>query len=169
VGRGHAAPGARALAVDLDAAERREHRAAPLVGRLLRVLTADWQYSAVGGLTLGADPVADAVLHAAAAERAIAPETPPVDAFVVRKDTKKHGMQRLIEGPDIAGRKVLVVDDTSTTGASMLTAVRAELEAGAEDTGVATVVDRDTGAREAIEAEGVRYRALLGLADIGLA
>jgi orotate phosphoribosyltransferase len=146
-----------------------EHRAAPLVGRLLRVLTADWEYSAVGGLTLGADPVADAVLHAAAAERAVAPETPPVDAFVVRKSTKQHGMQRLIEGPDVAGRRVLVVEDTSTTGASVLTAVRAVREAGAEIAGVATVVDRDTGAREAIEAEGVPYRALLGLADIGLA
>lgn len=145
-----------------------EHRAAPLVGRLLRVLTADWEYSAVGGLTLGADPVADAVLHAAAAERLAAPDLPPVDAFVVRKDIKQHGMQRLIEGPDIAGRRVLVVEDTSTTGASVLTAVRAVREAGATVAGVATVVDRDTGAREAIEAEDVPYRALLGLADLGL-
>lgn len=141
-----------------------EHRAAPLVGRLLRVLTADWDYEAVGGLTLGADPVADAVLHAAAAE----PDTPPVDAFVVRQATKEHGMQRLIEGPDVAGRRVLVVEDTSTTGASVLTAVRAVREAGAAVVGIATVVDRDTGAREAIEAEGVPYRALLGLADLGL-
>ena len=146
-----------------------EHRAAPLVGRLLRVLTADWEYSAVGGLTLGADPVADAVLHAAAAERTVAPETPPVDAFVVRKETKQHGMQRLIEGPDIAGRKVLVVEDTSTTGSSALTAVAAARAAEATVVGVVTVVDRDTGAREAIEAEDVPYRSLLGLADLGLA
>jgi orotate phosphoribosyltransferase len=145
-----------------------EHRAAPLVGRLLRVLTADWDYSAVGGLTLGADPVAYSVLHAVAAERAVAPDTPPVDAFVVRKAVKQHGMQRLIEGPDVTGRRVLVVEDTSTTGASVLTAVRALREAGAEVVGVATVVDRDTGAREAIEAEGVPYRALLGLVDLGL-
>ncbi len=140
------------------------HRAAPLVGRLVRVLTADWAYDAVGGLTLGADPIADAVLHAAAAE----PDAAPVDAFVVRKDTKKHGMQRLIEGPDIAGRTVLVVEDTSTTGGSVLTAVRAVRDAGATVVGVATVVDRDTGAREAIEAEDVAYRALLGLPDLGL-
>jgi orotate phosphoribosyltransferase len=146
-----------------------EHRAAPLVGRLLRVLTADWDYSAVGGLTLGADPVADAVLHAAAAERAIDPDIPPVDAFVVRKSAKQHGLQRRIEGPDITGRRVLVVEDTSTTGNSVLTAVRAAREAGAEVVGVATVVDRDTGAREAVEAEGAPYRALLGLADLGLA
>ncbi|MCE0768370.1 orotate phosphoribosyltransferase [Pseudonocardia kujensis] len=144
------------------------HEAAPLVGRLLRTLTADWGYSAVGGLTLGADPVADAVLHAAAAERAADPGVPPVDAFVVRKSTKEHGLQRLIEGPDITGRPVLVVEDTSTTGGSVLQAVRAVREAGATVVGVATVVDRATGAREAIEAEGAPYRALLGLADLGL-
>jgi orotate phosphoribosyltransferase len=145
------------------------HRAAPLVGRLLRVLTADWDYVAVGGLTLGADPVADAVLHAVAAERTTEPDTPPVDAFVVRKSTKEHGLQRLIEGPDVSGRRVLVVEDTSTTGASVLTAVRAVREAGATVVGVATVVDRSTGAQEAVEAEGVAYRSLLGLADLGLA
>jgi orotate phosphoribosyltransferase len=141
-----------------------DHRAAPLIGRLMRVLTADWTYSAVGGLTLGADPVADAMLHAAATEV----ETPLVDAFVVRKAVKEHGMQRLIEGPDITGRHVLVVDDTSTTGSSALAAVHAVREAGATVVGVATVVDRATGAQEAIEAEGVPYRALLGLADLGL-
>jgi orotate phosphoribosyltransferase len=141
-----------------------DHRAAPLIGRLLRTLTADWDYSAVGGLTLGADPVADAVLHAAAAEEG----TAPVDAFVVRKAVKEHGMQRLVEGPEIAGRPVLVVEDTSTTGSSVLTALRAVREAGATVVGVATVVDRATGAQEAIEAEGVPYRALLGLADLGL-
>src|SRR6185436_586495 len=112
-----------------------QHEAAPLVGRLLRVLTADWDYDAVGGLPLGADPVADAVLHAAAAE----PDAPPVDAFVVRKATKQHGMQRLVEGPDIAGRRVLVVEDTSTTGGSVLTAVRSVREVGAEIVGVVTV------------------------------
>ncbi len=144
------------------------HRAAPLVGRLVRVLTADWDYAAVGGLTLGADPVADAVLHTVAAERAVDPATPPVDAFVVRKSTKEHGMQRLIEGPDVAGRRVLVVEDTSTTGASVREAVRAVRDAGATVVGVATVVDRGTGAREAVEADGAPYRALLGLADLGL-
>lgn len=139
------------------------HEASPLIGRLLRELTADWAYSAVGGLTLGADPVATAVLHAAALEGA-----DPVDAFVVRKETKKHGLQRLIEGPDVTGRSVLVVEDTSTTGGSVLTAVRSVLAAGASVAGVCTVVDRDTGARQAVEAEGVPYRALLGLADLQL-
>ena len=139
------------------------HEASPLIGRLLRELTSDWAYSSVGGLTLGADPVATAVLHAAALEGA-----DPVDAFVVRKETKKHGLQRLIEGPDVTGRSVLVVEDTSTTGGSVLTAVRSVLAAGADVAGVCTVVDRDTGARQAVEAEGVPYRALLGLADLQL-
>jgi orotate phosphoribosyltransferase len=146
-----------------------EHRAAPLIGRLLRALTADWSYEAVGGLTLGADPVAGAMLHAAAAERAADPDVAPLDAFVVRKAAKQHGMQRLIEGPEVAGRRVLVVEDTSTTGSSPLAALRAAREAGATVVGVATVMDRDTGAREVIEAEGVPYRSLLGLADVGLA
>jgi orotate phosphoribosyltransferase len=138
------------------------HRAAPLIGRLLRTLTADWSFDAVGGLTLGADPVATAMLHAAAADGAA------LDAFVVRKESKAHGLQRRIEGPDVTGRRVLVVEDTSTTGGSVLTAVRAVRETGAEIVGVVTVVDRDTGAREAIEAEGLAYRALLGLADLEL-
>jgi orotate phosphoribosyltransferase len=135
------------------------HQAAPLIGRLVRELTGDWEYDAVGGLTLGADPVATAVMHAPGR---------PIDAFVVRKAVKTHGMQRLIEGPDISGRRVLVVEDTSTTGASALTAVRAVRDAGGQVVGVVTVVDRDTGAAEAIEAEGVTYRSVLGLADLGL-
>ncbi|HWN33326.1 MAG TPA: orotate phosphoribosyltransferase [Pseudonocardia sp.] len=138
------------------------HRAAPLIGRLIRVLTADWAYHAVGGLTLGADPVATAVLHSAATEGLA------IDAFAVRKESKAHGMQRQVEGPDIAGRQVLVVEDTSTTGGSVLTAVRAVRAAGAEIVGVATVVDRETGAQQAIEAEGLAYRAILGPADLDL-
>lgn len=135
------------------------HEAAPLIGRLVRELTADWSYQAVGGLTLGADPVAIAVLHAPG---------PPLDAFVVRKSAKQHGMQRRIEGPDVTGRSVLAVEDTSTTGASVLTAVAALREAGADVVGVATVVDRDTGARQAIEAAGLPYRAVLSLSELEL-
>ena len=136
------------------------HRAAPLIGRLMRELTDDWIYSAVGGLTLGADPVATAIMHAPGR---------PIDAFVVRKSVKTHGLQRLIEGAEVAGKRVLVVEDTSTTGSSALTAVEAVREAGGTVVGVATVVDRATGAAEAIEAAGVPYRSLLGLADLGLA
>jgi orotate phosphoribosyltransferase len=136
--------------------------AAPLVGRVMLDLVADWDFAAAGGLTMGADPVAAAMLHAAAAGgRAL-------DAFVVRKTGKAHGLQRRIEGPDVAGRRVVAVEDTSTTGGSVLTAVEALREAGADVTGVAVIVDRDTGAREKIEAEGLPYRYAFGLTDLGL-
>jgi len=136
--------------------------AAPLIGRVMLELTADLAYDAVGGLTLGADPVATAMLHAAAAQGR------RLDAFVVRKAEKAHGLQRRIEGPDIAGRRVLAVEDTSTTGGSVLTAVEALREAGAEVVGVAVIVDRGTGARERVEADGLRYLAAYGLDDLGL-
>ncbi|EOM76536.1 orotate phosphoribosyltransferase [Rhodococcus rhodnii] len=136
------------------------HTAAPLIGEQMRELVADWEFDAAGGLTMGADPVALAILHAPGR---------PIDGFVVRKAAKAHGMQRRIEGPDVAGRRVLVVEDTTTTGNSPLTAIRALRDAGAEVVGVATVVDRETGADEVIRAEGVEYRSLLGLADLGLA
>ncbi|MGV0040517.1 orotate phosphoribosyltransferase [Mycobacterium colombiense] len=135
------------------------HRASALIGTLMRELTSDWDYDVVGGLTLGADPVATAVMHAPGR---------PIDAFVVRKSAKTHGLQRLIEGSEVSGKRVLVVEDTSTTGNSALTAVRAVREAGGDVVGVATVVDRATGAAEAIEAEGLPYRSVLGLADLGL-
>ena len=135
------------------------HRASALIGALMRELTSDWDYDVVGGLTLGADPVATAVMHASGR---------PIDAFVVRKSAKTHGLQRLIEGSEVSGKRVLVVEDTSTTGSSALTAVRAVQEAGGDVVGVATVVDRATGAAEAIEAEGLPYRSVLALADLGL-
>jgi orotate phosphoribosyltransferase len=137
-------------------------QAAPLVGRVMRDLTRDLDYDAVGGLTLGADPVATAMLHAAAADGE------RLDAFVVRKEEKTHGLQRRIEGPEVAGRRVLAVEDTSTTGGSVLTAVDALREAGAEVVAVAVIVDRATGARQKVEAEGLEYRFAVGLEDLGL-
>ena len=137
-------------------------RAAPLVGRVLLALTADWDYDAVGGLTMGADPVATAMLHASAGGREL-------DAFVVRKAAKAHGMQRQVEGPDIAGRRGLGVEDTSTTGGSPLAALEAVRSAGATPVGVAVIADRDTGAAARIEAEGVPYRYAFSLQDLGLA
>jgi orotate phosphoribosyltransferase len=136
---------------------------APLIGRVMLDLVADWDFDAVGGLTLGADPVAVAMLHATAASGGV------LDAFVVRKQGKAHGLQRRIEGSPVEGRRVLAVEDTSTTGGSVLTAVEALREAGAEVVGVAVIVDRDTGAREKIEAEGLPYRYALSAADLGLA
>ncbi len=134
--------------------------AAPLVGSVMRQLTADWDYEAVGGLTLGADPVAAAMLHDAADDGKV------LDAFVVRKEGKAHGLQRRIEGADVAGRRVLAVEDTSTTGSSVLAAVDALTEAGANVVGVAVIVDR--GAGPAIEDRGLPYRAAYSLADLGL-
>jgi orotate phosphoribosyltransferase len=135
---------------------------APIIGRVMRALVADWDFEAVGGLTLGADPVATAMMHAAATagER--------LDAFVVRKEGKAHGLQQRIEGPPVAGRRVLAVEDTSTTGASVLTAVAALRDAGAQVIGVAVIVDRKTGAREAVEAAGLPYRAAISAHDLGL-
>ncbi|MBF6272571.1 MULTISPECIES: orotate phosphoribosyltransferase [Nocardia] len=135
------------------------HQAAPLIGALLRELVSDWEFDAVGGLTMGADPVALAMLHAPGR---------PLNAFVVRKAAKTHGMQRQIEGPEISGKRVLVVEDTTTTGNSPLTAVRALREAGATVVGVATVVDRETGADQVIAEEGLEYRSILGLKDLAL-
>lgn len=139
------------------------HEGAPLVGRVMRQLTGDLRYDVVGGLTLGADPVATAMLHAAAAEGE------RLDAFVVRKEQKEHGLQRKIEGTPVEGRRVLAVEDTSTTGGSVLTAVEALREAGADVVGVAVIVDRDTGAREKVEAAGLPYRYAIDAVELGLA
>jgi orotate phosphoribosyltransferase len=132
-------------------------KAAPLVGRVLRELTADWDYAAAGGLTLGADPVGTAIMHASNGQ---------TDAFVVRKAEKKHGMQQRVEGPSVRGRRVLVVEDVSTTGGSPLTAVEALREDGAEVVGVALIVDR--GAGDAIRAAGLECRSAYSLADLDL-
>jgi orotate phosphoribosyltransferase len=134
--------------------------AAPLVGEVMFELTKDLDFEAVGGLTLGADPVATAMMHVAARKGR------KIDAFVVRKAEKAHGLQRRIEGPDVKGRKVLAVEDTSTTGVSVLTAVEALEEAGAIVVGVAVIVER--GAKEKVESAGFKYLAAYQLSDLGL-
>jgi orotate phosphoribosyltransferase len=137
--------------------------AAPLVGEVMLDLTGDLDFDAVGGLTLGADPVATAMLHAAAKRGRV------LDAFVVRKSEKLHGLGRRIEGPDVAGRRVLAVDDTSTTGGSALVAVSALRDAGAEVVAVAVIVDRDTGAKRNVEeTTGLPYRFAIGKDELGL-
>ncbi|MGY1436961.1 orotate phosphoribosyltransferase [Streptomyces reniochalinae] len=133
---------------------------APLAGQVMLDATAELDYDAVGGLTLGADPVASAMMHAAAARGR------RLDAFVVRKAGKQHGLQRRIEGPDVAGRRVLIVEDTSTTGNSPLTAVEAARQAGAEVVAVATIVER--GAAAAMERAGVPYVYAFDLQDLAL-
>ena len=134
--------------------------AAPLVGEVMLELTKDLNYEAVGGLTLGADPVATAMLHAAAKKGR------KLNAFVVRKAEKAHGLQRRIEGPDVKGKRVLAVEDTSTTGGSVLTAVEALKEAGAIVVGVAVIVER--GAKGKVEEAGLEYRAAFQLSELGL-
>ncbi|SDH67562.1 orotate phosphoribosyltransferase [Agrococcus jejuensis] len=140
-----------------------DHRGAPLIGDVLLDLIADIpDVAAVGGLTMGADPLANAVMHRGLA-RGLA-----VDAFVVRKEPKDHGRGRQVEGPDLAGKRVVVLEDTSTTGGSPIKAIEALRKVGAEVVAVAVIVDRSTGAQAAIEAAGVEYRAAIHLADLGL-
>ena len=140
-----------------------DHRAAPAIGRIMNDLIADIDgIIAVGGLTLGADPIANSVMHATA------DSARPLDAFVVRKEPKDHGRGRQIEGAEVAGKRVVVLEDTSTTGQSALKAVEALRKAGAEVAAVAVIVDRATGAQAAIEAEGLEWRAAIDLNDLGL-
>lgn len=140
-----------------------DHRVAPLIGQVMLDLIAEvTDVDAVGGMTMGADPVAAAILHQGAA-RGLS-----YDAFVVRKEPKDHGRGRQVEGPDLEGKRVIVLEDTSTTGGSPLAAIEALKKVGAEIAAVAVVVDRDTGAREVIEAAGYPYYYAIGLADLGL-
>ena len=140
-----------------------DHRVAPLIGDVMVDLIADIpDIAAVGGLTMGADPIASAVLHRGVLNGKT------YDAFVVRKEPKDHGRGKQVEGPDLKGKRVIVLEDTSTTGGSPLTAAEALEKEGAIVVAVAVVVDRATGAREVIEAAGYEYRAALGLSDLGL-
>ena len=134
--------------------------AAPLVGDVMLDLVKDWAFDAVGGLTLGADPVATAMMHIAAQTGK------KIDSFVVRKAEKAHGLQRRIEGPDVKGKRVVAVEDTSTTGGSVLTAVEALRGAGAIVVGVAVIVER--GAKGKVTEAGLEYRAAYSLQDLGL-
>ncbi|MBG0738233.1 orotate phosphoribosyltransferase [Paeniglutamicibacter antarcticus] len=142
------------------------HEASRLVGQVMLALLDDagiTGIAAAGGLTMGADPVGTALMHAAAdQDRAI-------DAFVVRKAQKSYGMGRQVEGPQVRGRRVVALEDTSTTGGSAMTAVEALRRAGAEVAAVAVIVDRDTGSKERIEAEaGVPYLFAFSKTDLGL-
>ena len=141
-----------------------DHRVAPLIGQVMLDLLADVpDVVAVGGMTMGADPIAAAILHQGAA-RGLA-----YDAFVVRKEPKDHGRGKQVEGPELEGKRVIVLEDTSTTGGSPLKAIEALKKVGAEIAAVAVVVDRNTGAREVIEQAGYPYLAAIGLDDLGLA
>jgi len=140
-----------------------DHRVAPLIGRVMVDLISDLpDIAAVGGLTMGADPIAAAVLHQGAAQGR------EYDAFVVRKEPKDHGRGRQVEGPELEGKRVVVLEDTSTTGGSPLKAAAALERVGATVVAVATVVDRSTGAEQVIRDAGYEYRSAITLADLGL-
>ena len=128
------------------------------LGALLAAHVTRCEATAVGGMTMGADPVACAALAAGA----------PVKAFFVRRDAKAHGLQRRIEGPPLTtADRCLVVEDVVTTGGSTLTAIEALQDAGHDICGVLSVLDRLAGGSEAIErAAGAPYLALTTIDDI---
>ena len=138
-----------------------------LIGRagLAALRDTGWPVDAVGGLTLGADPIAYAIAHASAlaAERG---NDEMVRAFTVRKEAKQHGTGKLIEGPFVRGDRVVVVEDVITTGGSALRAVEAVRAAGGVVMGVLALVDREEGGREALEAAGLSVRALVSASTL---
>lgn len=121
-----------------------------LIGKAgLEVIRNSWEADAVGGLTLGADPIAYAIAYTSTIAG-----TRLLRAFTVRKEAKKHGTGKLIEGPFSTGDRVVIVEDVITTGGSALQAIAAVTNAGGKVQGVLALVDRQEGGREAIEAEG---------------
>jgi orotate phosphoribosyltransferase len=133
-----------------------------LIGPLALAALRDsgWSVDAVGGLTLGADPISYAIAYASAASDA------PIRAFTVRKEAKSYGAGRLIEGPFRAGDRVAVIEDVITTGGSALRAVDAVRQAGGSVAGVLALVDREEGGREALESAGLSVLALTRASDI---
>ena len=132
-----------------------EGRGLYLVARLVLQRCRDLSIDAVGGLTLGADPIAAGVAALSGND------SKPLAAFIVRKKEKEHGTGRLIEGPPLRpGSRVLLVDDTLTTGGTFLQARDHVLETGAHIVGALCVVDREEGGREALEGAGIAVHAL---------
>jgi orotate phosphoribosyltransferase len=138
-----------------------------LIGRaaLAALRESGWPVDAVGGLTLGADPISYAIAHASALE-AEAGTGGMIRAFTVRKEAKQHGTGKLIEGPFAAGDQVVVVEDVITTGGSALKAVEAIRAAGGNVIGVLALVDREEGGREALEAAGLTVLSLVTATDL---
>lgn len=127
-----------------------------LIGELglSALVLSNWRVQSVGGLTLGADPVAYAIAYTSART------TTSIRAFTVRKEAKAHGTGQLIEGPFARGDRVAIVEDVITTGGSALKAAAAVRAAGGLIAGVLAVIDRDEGGREAIEQTGLPVIAL---------
>ena len=131
-----------------------------LVGKIMYELVKGHRPDAVGGLTLGADPIAYAVCFASFSDGN------PIKPFIVRKEPKGHGMKRQIEGLVEAGERVAVVEDVVTTGGSSLKAVNACRSAGLEVIGVFAIVDREEGGRENLEKEGLTLTSLYRLSEL---
>ena len=133
-----------------------------LIGPLgiAEITTAGWSPDSIGGLTLGADPVSYAIAYASALAGA------PIRAFTVRKEAKVHGTGKLIEGPFTPSDHVVVIEDVITTGGSALKAIAALENAGATVIGVLSLVDREEGGREHIEAQGYTVRSLTRAGEI---
>lgn len=127
---------------------------------LAAMSAAGWNADSVGGLTLGADPISYAIAYASA----IAGQ--PIRAFTVRKEAKTHGTGKRIEGPFQSGDRVVVIEDSVTSGASALNAVAAVRAQGGRVLGVLALVDREEGGRQAIEAEGVSLQTLVTRAQL---
>jgi len=137
--------------------------AMPLVGRLFlrKIEERGWRPAAVGGLTLGADPIAMAIARESAGTAA------PVDAFVVRKESKKHGTMTFIEGlAATEGVPVVIIDDVCTTGGSTLTAIERARESGLHILGAVCLVDREMGAGKNIEAVGCPFDSIFTLSEL---
>jgi orotate phosphoribosyltransferase len=137
---------------------------AAIIGRLglMEIRAAGWEPLAVGGLTLGSDPVAYALSAASLAD------PPVINAFTVRKATKAHGTQRRIEGCFVADSPVVVVEDVITSGASALDAVAAVKAEGGTVLGVIALLDREEGGADAIRDAGLDLRVLVRLSELGL-
>jgi orotate phosphoribosyltransferase len=119
-----------------------------------------WAPDAIGGLTLGADPISYAIAYASATT------SQPIRAFTVRKETKAHGTGRLVEGPFNTGDRVVITEDVITTGSSAQRAIEAVRSAGGEVLGILAVVDREEGGRDHLEAQGLQVTALATASEI---
>ncbi|QDU63611.1 Orotate phosphoribosyltransferase [Planctomycetes bacterium Pan216] len=136
---------------------------AKLIGQGMLEFMAEVDYDAIGGMTLGADPIVGAVITLSAETR------PDLKGLLVRKEAKSHGTGQAIEGPLEGNERVVVVEDVTTSGGSAMKAINALREAGCQVVQVLTVLDRNAGATELFEKEGIAFRSLLTLTDLGLA
>ncbi len=136
-------------------------RGAYLIGKLMWEMIGPWQVSAVGGLTMGADPIVSAIITVAGEEGT------SLKGLLIRKEPKSHGRGRLIEGPDLKeGEEVVVVDDVATSGSSLLRSIETLRSAGLKVRRAVVVVDREEGAREALRDVGVELFSLFSRSDL---